>query len=134
MPILGNKISEVKIKLEKEGGVIKGVKNNLMITEIEEKKVGKESILQITAKILTTYINDKEAPIAQFFLAEELLYNAKEAEKKELLKSWEKDKKLPKKMEKDFIKMMETICLYDVHFFTNKLQFPPSVQFDLKKE
>lgn len=133
MPIVANNIGEVRIKVDtKVPGRIIGVKNNMLIKEIDEKKIGDKQALILTCDLLTTYMQETDKPVSQFLLEEEVLYTDDEKNLKEVMDEWKKNKKLPKKFEDNIIKGLNTICMYDMQFFTNRMRFPPCTGYDIK--
>jgi len=76
-------------------------------------------------------VKEDDKPLSQFFLEEELLYAGEDKEIKELLDEWKKNKKFPSKYNDTIVKGLNIVCLYDMHFFTNKMRFPPCTGFDV---
>lgn len=134
MQIVANNISEISIKVETEEQLkLEKIQNNVMISELKDKKNG---FMLLKCKLLTKYTDSSDKPLGQFLLGEELLLKGDEKEIETAKNEWEKDKKLPKNMEKELLNGINTICIYDMQFFTNKMRFPPSTgfNFEVKKE
>ena len=132
MPIIANNITDVRIKIDtKEGGQLQGIQISPSIMSIEEKKVNKEDMLLINCSLLANYNKADGKPLAQFMVSEEILMSGDAKEIKEIVGSWEKDKKLPSRMEEQLLESMTTVCMYDLQFFTNKMRFPPAMGFKI---
>ncbi|MFA5303458.1 MAG: hypothetical protein WC393_02890 [Candidatus Nanoarchaeia archaeon] len=134
MQIVANNISEISIKIETEDQLkLEKIQNNVMISDLKDKKNG---FVLLKCKLLTKYTDSSDKALGQFLLGEELLIKGDDKEVEEAKKEWEKEKKLPSKMEKDLLTGINTICIYDMQFFTNKMRFPPSTgfNFEVKKE
>lgn len=134
MQIIANNISELSIKIETEEQLkLEKIQNNVMISDLKDKKNG---FLLLKCKLLTKYTDSEDKPLGQFLIGEEILLKGEDKEIEEAKKEWDKDKKLSSKMEKDLLNGINTVCIYDMQFFTNKLRFPPSTgfNFDVKKE
>lgn len=137
MPFVANNLTEVRIKVESEtGDKLQGVQNNMLIKSVEEKKVNNQKLLLFKCDLLTTFLKGKEEPLAQFMVSEDLLYAGPEKELQEIMKEWEKNKKMPKGLDDRIIEGINTICMYDLQFFTNKMRFPPVTGYNMnvKKE
>jgi len=134
LQIVANNISELSLKTETEEQLkLEKIQNNVMISELKDKKNG---FMLLKCKLLTKYTDSQDKPLGQFLLGEELLIKGDEKEVEEAKKEWEKEKKLPSKMEKELLSGINTICIYDMQFFTNRMKFPPSTgfNFEVKKE
>jgi hypothetical protein len=134
LQIVANNISELSIKIETEDQLkLEKIQNNVMISDLKDKKNG---FVLLKCKLLTKYTDSEDKALGQFLLGEELLIKGDDKEVEEAKKEWEKEKKLPSKMEKDLLTGINTICIYDMQFFTNKMRFPPSTgfNFEVKKE
>ncbi|VVB74970.1 Uncharacterised protein [Candidatus Tiddalikarchaeum anstoanum] len=132
LPVIANNIGEVRIKIDtKESGKLTGVRNNMLIKNVEEKKLGDKKGLILTVDLLTTYVKEDDKPLSQFLVEEEMLYAGEEKEVKEILDEWTKDKKIPKKFEDSLIQGLNTICMYDMQFFTNRMRFPPCTGYSV---
>lgn len=135
MPIVGNNITEVRIKIEpNQGDQLQGVRNNMLIKSIEEKKINNNKFLLFKCDLLTTYLKSEKEPLAQFMISEDLLYTGDDKELKELQKEWNESKKLAKKYEEKIIEGINMICMYDLQFFTNRMRFPPATGFNMNVE
>lgn len=132
MPVIANNINEIRIKVEtKEAFKLVGVKNNILIKDIEEKTIKNKKLLLITCNLLTTYMKDQNNPLSQFLVSEDILYTADEKERKAILDEWSKNKKLPKKYKDIIIQGLNTVCMYDMQFFTNRMRFPPCTGYSI---
>ncbi|MDD4352920.1 MAG: hypothetical protein PHN56_00530 [Candidatus Nanoarchaeia archaeon] len=134
MQIVANNISEISIKIETENQLkLEKIQNNVMISDLKDKKNG---FILLKCKLLTKYTDSEDKALGQFLLGEELLVKGEDKEIEEANKEWEKEKKLPSKMEKELLSGINTICIYDMQFFTNRMRFPPSTgfNFEVKRE
>jgi hypothetical protein len=134
LQIVANNISEINIKIETEDQLkLEKIQNNVMISDLKDKKNG---FMLLKCKLLTKYLDSNDKALGQFLLGEDLLIKGEDKEIEDVKKEWEKEKKLPKKMEKELLSGINTICIYDMQFFTNKMRFPPSTgfNFEVKKE
>lgn len=134
MQIVANNISEISIKIETEDQLkLEKIQNNVMISDLKDKKNG---FVLLKCKLLTKYTDSEDKALGQFLLGEELLIKGEDKEIESARKEWEKEKKLPSNMEKELLTGINTICIYDMQFFTNKMRFPPSTgfNFEVKKE
>ncbi|MBN1923183.1 MAG: hypothetical protein JW791_00290 [Nanoarchaeota archaeon] len=130
MPIVGKAITDVRIKIDsKEGDKAGGIQNNMLIRDIEEKKMDKNTLLLISCNLVTTYLKAENKPLAQFMISEDLYFSGKDKELKEIVDEWKKNKKLPKDAEEGLVQSVNTICMYDLQFFTNRMGFPPPTGF-----
>ncbi len=134
MQIIANNIAEFSLKVETEEQLkLEKIQNNVLISDLKDKKNG---FMLLKCKLMTKYSNSQDQPLGQFLISEELLLKGEEKEIEEAKEQWEKNKKLPSKMEKELLNGINTICIYDMQFFTNKMRFPPSTgfNFEVKKE
>ncbi|MDD2678635.1 MAG: hypothetical protein PHG04_02815 [Candidatus Nanoarchaeia archaeon] len=134
MQIIANNISEISIKIETEEQLkLEKIQNNVMISDLRDKKNG---FMLLKCKLLTKYTDSEDKPLGQFLIGEDLVLKGDEKEIEDAKKEWEKTKKLTSKMEKELLTGINTICIYDMQFFTNKMRFPPSTgfNFEVKKE
>ncbi|PIU62851.1 hypothetical protein COX58_02535 [archaeon CG_4_10_14_0_2_um_filter_Archaea_38_6] len=130
MPIVGNTITEVRIKINPEASSLKSIQNNMLIKNVSEKKVDKNNYLVLKCDLLTTYVENEDKPTAQFMISEDVLFSGKDKEMKEMLEKWEKEQKLSKEVQDNLLKSIQTICMYDLQFFTNRMRFPPATGFN----
>jgi hypothetical protein len=134
LQIIANNIAEFSLKVETEEQLkLEKIQNNVLISDLKDKKNG---FMLLKCKLMTKYSNSQDQPLGQFLISEELLLKGEEKEIEEAKEQWEKNKKLPSKMEKELLNGINTICIYDMQFFTNKMRFPPSTgfNFEVKKE
>jgi hypothetical protein len=134
LQIIANNIAEFSLKVETEEQLkLEKIQNNVLISDLKDKKNG---FMLLKCKLMTKYLSSQDQPLGQFLLSEELLLKGEEKEIEEAKEQWEKNKKLPSKMEKELLNGINTICIYDMQFFTNKMRFPPSTgfNFEVKKE
>ena len=133
MPIVGNTITEVRIKINPEASSLKSIQNNMLIKNVSEKKVDKNNYLVLKCDLLTTYVENEDKPTAQFMISEDVLFSGKDKEMKEMLEKWEKEQKLSKEVQDNLLKSIQTICMYDLQFFTNRMRFPASNRIQLQR-
>jgi hypothetical protein len=134
LQIVANNIYELSVKIETEDQLkLEKIQNNVMISDLKDKKNG---FVLLKCKLLTKYTDSQDKALGQFLLGEELLIKGDEKEIEEANKEWEKNKKITGKMEKELLPGINTVCIYDMLFFTNKMRFPPSTgfNFEVKKE
>ncbi len=131
MPIVGKTITDVRIKIDsKQGDKPGGIQNNMLIRDLEESKIDGNNLIVIKCNLVTTYLKTDKNPLAQFMISEDLYFSGNDKEIKDVLKEWNANKKLPKKFERGLIESINTICMYDLQFFTNKMGFPPPTGFN----
>ena len=134
LQILGNNIFELSIKVETEEKLkLEKIQNSIVIRNVDSKPNG---FVLIRCNLLTKYTDLEDKPLGQFLIGEEIIVKSEETEAENMAKEWEKEKKLPAKMEKELLQAINTLCIYDMQFFTNKMRFPPSTgfNFEVKKE
>lgn len=130
MPIIGNSILEVGIKIDSEkGGNIQGVQINPQIKSMEMDKINKKEVLVIKCNFYTTYLKNQTEPLARFMVSERIIFSGDKKEMKEILKNWEKENKIPEKYEEGLIQGISNVCMYDLQTFTNHMRLPQPIGF-----
>ena len=126
MPIIGSKITDVRIKIDpREGDKLEGIQVTPSITHIKEEKINNTPVLAINCSLLVSYVGTENRPLGSFVIAEEIIFQGDKKDIKEVLKEWTDNKQLPKNIEKDLIETLTSVCMYDLQFFTNRMRFPP---------
>ena len=131
MPIIGLNLKSIKASIN-EGKSIKNVNINSspIIEKIEKKNInlsGISEILSISFKFTTHY----EPKIGEIFFEGEVLYTSDKV--KDILKKWERDKKMEDPMALEVLNAIFRRCLTKGIDLATELGLPPPIRFPVVK-
>ena len=130
-----------KINAERKEAVIKGkidIKNNVAITSVQESDLSIGSSSQKVAKFTFDFNAAYEPKIGSIKFTGDILYLADAAKINELLKSWQKDKKIDKELMAGLINTILNKCNIQALIMSQQVNLPPpiplpKVQMEIKK-
>jgi len=128
MPIVGVNIKEVSAKKEEEitGGVKVNNASNLLSVKEQDLPALKTKGLTIGFEFKSDYISDEtKKEVATIVVRGELLFVGEN--QKEILKGWEKDKKLPEDLNIQALNTVLRRGLIKALDLSEELQLPPPI-------
>ena len=128
--VFSNNVYEMMAKRNETRAVLKGINSELNIRSIKEHKIGNKEFLMFDCSFLTAYLGDKKEVIAQVVVSEKIILGMEPKEKESIMKNWEKNKKLPKRLEDKVVYIIKVVGMYDIHLVTNKFSLPPPIKYD----
>ncbi len=103
------------------------ISNNVSIQKVEEHKLslgsGKESSLKFTFEFLSIY----KPEIGKIELLGEVIYMDDEKKVKDIIKSWNKDKKIPKEIMSDILNNVLVKCNIQALILSQYMNLPPPI-------
>jgi hypothetical protein len=131
MPIIGMNFKSIKANIN-EGKITKNVNVNSspVIEKMEKKEInmpGIKDVLSIKFKFTTNY----EPKIGEIMFEGEVLYNSEDM--KEILKKWEKDKKIDDPLAMEVLNAIFRRCLTKGIDIASELGLPPPIRFPIVK-
>lgn len=127
MVIIGFNFTKMNIerKIAASGKI--SISNNVGIKRVEEHKLslgpGKDSALKFIFEFTSTY----KPEIGIIELVGEVVYMDEDKKVKELLKSWSKDKKLPKEVMSDVLNNILVKCNIQALILSQYMNLPPPI-------
>ena len=132
MPIIGFNIDKIDAeKTNKISGNVE-IKNNLGITGVEQEKLalGKsEEVLKFNFEYLVTY----EPKVGRLGINGSVLYMEDPKKIKELLSSWEKDKKIPNDVMPAVFNTILAKCNVKALTLSQEINLPPHIRLPIVK-
>ena len=95
MPVISVVFDDIEIHKERFETVGK-VENNVKIEDVREEKINDEKYLGFIFKFTTFYYSHSGEKIASIILGGRAIYKDKDKVMKNILRTWEKDKKIEK--------------------------------------
>ena len=131
MPIIGLNLKSIKANIS-ESKITKSVNVNStpVIQKVEKKDTnlpGMKDVLSIEFKFTTSY----EPKIGELSFEGEVLYYSEDI--KEVLKKWEKDKKMDDKLTLEILNAIFRRCLTKGIDLSAELGLPPPIRFPIVK-
>jgi hypothetical protein len=132
MPIIGLSFNSVEAKKDKEQRIRDEVKINSVprindIKEITLSTIGSRKALSMDFEFETTYM----PKVGEIKLTGELLYLSDQH--KEILKQWEKERKIPEKQSLEIINYLFKKCLIKISNIAEDLQLPLPIPMPVVK-
>jgi len=132
MPIIGLSFNSVEAKKDKEQRIRDEVKINSVprindIKEITLSTIGSRKALSMDFEFETTYM----PKVGEIKLTGELLYLSDQH--KEILKHWEKERKIPEKQSLEIINYLFKKCLIKISNIAEDLQLPLPIPMPVVK-
>lgn len=127
MGIIGFNFS--KINIERKGD-IKGridINNNISIKNVVRADFGLGKAKEKGLRINFEFSSDYKPDIASILIAGDILFLGEEKLNEEILKTWKKDKKIPKDVMKDLLNTVMVRCSIEAMILTKDLNLPPPV-------
>ncbi len=132
MPVIGFNIDKIDAeKISKISGKVE-IKNNLGITGVEQEKLalGKsEEVLKFNFEYLITY----EPKVGKLEMKGSVLYMEDPKKIKELLSSWEKDKKIPNNVMPAIFNTILAKCNVKALNLSQEINLPPHIRLPIVK-
>lgn len=132
MPVIGFNIDKIDAeKTNKISGNVE-IKNNLGITGVEQEKLalGKsEEVLKFNFEYLITY----EPKIGKLGINGSVLYMEDPKKIKELISSWEKDKKIPNSVMPAIFNTILAKCNVKALNLSQEINLPPHIRLPIVK-
>jgi len=128
MAVLG--VNFNKLHLEKTG-TVKGkinIRNNVIITNVEKGDLNIANTKQPLLKVAFEFTVHYDPKIANLTLNGELLYLEKIEKVDELVKAWQKDKKLPKEVMAGLLTNIIQKANIEALILSREVGLPPPVQ------
>ena len=95
MPVISVVFDDIEIHKEKFEAIGK-VENNVKIKDVREEKINDEKYVSFVFEFTTFYYSQSSEKIASIILGGRAVYKDKEKVMKNILKEWEKNKKIEK--------------------------------------
>ena len=131
MPIIGLNLKSIKASVnEVNSGKSVDIKSSPVIEKIEKKSInlpGVKEILYIGFKFTTHY----EPKVGEIFFEGDVLYSSEDI--KDVLKKWEKDKKMDDKMALEVLNAIFRRCLTKGIDLAAELGLPAPIRFPVVK-
>jgi len=103
------------------------ISNNVSIKKVEEHKLalgaGKESALRFTFEFTSSYKPD----IGGIALLGEVIWMAQEKQVKDIIKGWNKDKKIPKEIMSNILNNVLVKCNIQALILSQYMNLPPPI-------
>jgi len=127
MPIIGLNLKSIKANIN-ENKIVKNVNVNSSptIEKIEKKEIdlpGMKDVLSINFKFVTNY----EPKIGEIVFEGEVLYHSDDV--KDILKKWEKNKRIEDPMALEVLNAIFQKCLTKAIDLASELRLPPPIRF-----
>jgi len=131
MPIIGLNFRSIEANIN-ENKVVENVNVNSSptIEKIEKKEInlpGMKDVLSVNFKFVTNY----EPKIGEIVFKGEVLYHRDDM--KDILKKWEKDKKIEDPMALEILNAIFRRCLTKAIDLASELRLPPPIRFPIVK-
>ena len=120
-----------KINVERKQDSVKGkvdIKNNVAITDVEKSDLALGGSSQKAVKIEFDFGVDYEPKLGSMKFIGDIIYLGEAAKIDELLKEWEKDKKLPKEIAAGVINTVLTKCNIQALILSQQINLPAPIQ------
>jgi len=134
MTIIGFNFSEIKVN-RKEG--VKGkinIKNNVTITDIQEKNLNLGDKNQNALKFVFQFDSEYEPALGKITLVGDLIFMEASAKVKDILGNWKKDKKVPKDVMSAILNTVLTKCNIEALILSQKVNLPPPIPLPSVKQ
>ena len=133
MAIVGFNLEKINVeKLNSVKGQL-DIKNNIIIKNIQEKELSlgdaKKDGLKLTFEYATLYNPD----IGSITITGHLLYLGNQKQRRELLKTWEKDRKLTKDLSPEIINTILMRCSVKTLTLAQEVNLPPNISIPYLK-
>lgn len=128
MAIVGFNFTQIKAERGKESAKGKiDIKNNVAITNVEESKLSLGGSAQKTARFTFDFSALYEPKVGSIKFTGEVLYLAETAKIDELVKNWQKNKKVPNEIMPAILNTVLNRCNIQALILSQQVNLPPPI-------
>lgn len=103
------------------------ISNNVSIQKVEEHKLSLSSGKESSLKFIFEFSSNYKPEIGKIELLGEVIYMDDEKKVKDIIKSWNKDKKIPKEIMSDILNNVLVKCNIQALILSQYMNLPPPI-------
>ena len=134
MNLLGFKFTKMDIERKKELDKKTTIKNSIKIENIEKEKLEIPIKTGVPLKYSFSFISEYQPNAGKIELLGEIIYLEKETKAKEILKEWDKDKKIEEGIQQNLFRLIINKCKIEVMILTKDVPLPHPLIMPPQKE
>jgi hypothetical protein len=134
MTIVGFNFSKILVEKNKSSVGKIDIANNVSITEVKEAKLNLGKSKKIGLEFQFLFTSKYKPEIGKIELRGKVIYMDNEETVKKVLKSWEKDKKVPRELLSNLYNTILRKCNIEAIILSRDIQLPPPIPLPKVKQ